>query len=108
RSSRASGRGLTMSEEVTRNTDDLSGDDVGEMTRRPRLDDRTADALFSGRIPSDREDLADVAALVESLRTAASATPTPAPNAALAAVLADGLSTDKGELPVTVGSNAEP
>jgi hypothetical protein len=95
-----------MPEEVTRNASGGSGDDVDEMTRRPRLDDRSADALFSGRIPVGCEDHDDVAAFSEALRAAVSATPTPVPNAALTAVLADGLSTDNGDLPVTVGSNA--
>lgn len=95
-----------MPEKMTRNAFDPSGDDEGEMTRRPRLDDRTADAVFSGRLPADREDLADVAALAEALRAAASATPTPVPTASLNAVLQDGLSIENGDLPVTVGSNA--
>lgn len=94
-----------MSDESTRNASDPSGDDVGEMIRRPRLDDRTADALFSGRLPADREDLADVAAFADRVRMVASETSTPVPNPALAAVLADGLSTE-GDLPATVGSDA--
>ncbi|MBS3941203.1 MAG: hypothetical protein KG028_09625 [Actinobacteria bacterium] len=95
-----------MPDEITRNAFDQSGDDEGEMTRRPRLDDRTADAVFSGRLPADREDLADVAALAETLRAAASATPAPVPTASLNAMLQDGLSIENGDLPVTVGSNA--
>jgi hypothetical protein len=95
-----------MSEEVTRNASGRSGDDVDEMTRRPRLADRSADALFSGRIPVGSEDHGDVAAFSEALRAAVSATPMPVPNAALTAVLAAGLSTDNGDLPETVGSNA--
>ncbi|MEX1163579.1 MAG: hypothetical protein WEB03_08370 [Nitriliruptor sp.] len=95
-----------MSDEFTRNAGGHEGDDVGEMTRHPRLDDRSADALFSGRLPADREDLADVAALAERVRLAASQAPTPLPNAVLAAVLADGLATDESDLPVTVRRGA--
>ncbi|MGH3442555.1 MAG: hypothetical protein ACRDUY_11055 [Nitriliruptorales bacterium] len=92
-----------MSDEVTRNGNGEAGDHRGEMTRRNRLDDRATDALFSGRVPSGREDLADVADLVEALRAAASVSPRP--NADLAAVLTEGLSTEKGDLPATAGSN---
>ncbi len=95
-----------MDDGTTRNAIDPSGDDLGEMTRHPRLDDRATDALFSGRLPADREDLADVAALAERLRSAASHASPPAPSPALAAVLTDGLSSQLSDRPATVGSDA--
>ncbi len=94
-----------MSDEVTRNAGGGAGDDVYEMIRRNRLDDRAADALFSGRVPPGREDLADVAGFAEALRSAASEAPEPSPD--LAAILASGLSTDKGDLPAMAGSNVQ-
>lgn len=88
---------------ITRNTGGDSRDYVGEMTRRNRSDDRAADALFSGRVPPGHEDLAFVASLASALRSTASKAPEPHPG--LAAVLSEGLSTDKGDLPVMAGSN---
>lgn len=90
--------------ETTRNARDDSGDYGGEMTRRNRPDERAVSALFSGQVPGGREDLADVAAFAASLRTAAGST-APRPNAALATVLAEGLSTAAGDLPVTAASD---
>lgn len=92
-----------MNTERGRNANAEANDYLGEMTRRNRLDARTADGLLSGRVPPGCQDLADVARFVEVLRATASAPPRP--NVELAVVLAEGLSADTGDLPVTVGSN---
>jgi hypothetical protein len=94
---------MRMSDEMTRNTTVAFGDDTDEMTERTRLDDRTMDALFSGRIPVGQEDHTDVAAFAQRLRAATTEAPQPVPTAALSAVLADGISTDSSGRPVAVG-----
>jgi hypothetical protein len=66
-------------------------------------DDRTIEALLSGGAPEDG-DLALLVPFVEEVRYAVSGNP-PAPSGALAAVLAAGLSTEKGDLLATAASN---
>lgn len=75
------------------------------MSSLPPLDDRTADAVLSGRSSSDdRPDLAALSALVDTLRHASQASATP--SAELHRVLTEGISTDEGDLPVTAASDA--
>jgi len=88
-----------------RNAGDSPGDHDSEMLRRDRLDDRTADAVLAGHAGHAPDDaLADLAAFVEGVRAEAT-TGSARPNAMLAAVLAHGISAEKGELPVTAASN---
>ncbi len=78
------------------------GDDDTEMFRRPPLDDATIEAFFTGQQAG--EELAPLAGLVEDLHSVTSGPP-PAPSTQLAAMLADGFSTAKGDLLVTAASN---
>ena len=78
------------------------GDDDTEMLRRPPLDDATIEAFFTGH-PAG-EELSPLARLVEDLHSVTSG-PAPAPSMHLAAMLADGFSTEKGDLPATAASN---
>lgn len=88
-----------------RNADAGPGDDGGEMQRRDRLDDRTADAVLNGRGGQPHgEELADLAAFAAAVRNEA-ASASPRPNASLAEVLANGISADERELPVTAASD---
>jgi len=82
----------------------VSGDgDYGtEMFRRPSLDDAAVEAFFTGH--GADEELAPLAALVEDLHSMTNG-PAPAPSMQLAAMLADGFSTAKGDLLVTAASN---
>lgn len=76
------------------------GDYPDEMFRRP-LDDEAIDSLLAGRPPAGLESLV---AFVEDVHLAA-AVSVPEPTVALAAVFAAGLSTEKGDLPVTAAGN---
>ena len=83
----------------------MSGfDDYRNEMSRGHLDDDSIDAVLAGQVPPGHDDLAPLASFVTDLRTSA-AGPVPPASAALAAVLADGLTTEKGDLPVTVGSS---
>ena len=79
-----------------------SGDYRTEMFRNHPLDDATIEAFFTGQ-PAD-EDLAPLAGFVEDLRSVTSG-PAPVPSMRLAAMLAEGFSTEKGDLLVTAASN---
>lgn len=79
-------------------------DDGYEMlTNRDGLDEAAIAAILAGGQP-DSEELATLTELVRSIRFEAASTK-PQPSAELAAVLAEGLATDKGELPATAASN---
>ena len=80
-----------------------AGDYEHEMFRRFDLDDETTDAIVSGRDPG-RADVAMLVAFVEDARSL-TRRPVPAPSAPLAAILAEGLSTEKSSVLVTAGSN---
>jgi hypothetical protein len=85
-------------------------DSSGEMDRDSELDDATTERLLRGRTPASRLELAPLADLMADLRASADNVAV-RPSAALAAILADGLSpsaltTDNGDLLVTAGSNA--
>jgi hypothetical protein len=79
------------------------GDYHNEMSPRHQLDDETIEAFFAGR-PLATGESACLAAFAEEVRLAAEG-PVPVPSPALAAVLAEGFSTDKGDLPATAASN---
>ncbi len=79
-----------------------TGDYDTEMFRRHHIDDAALEAFFSGN--GADEELAPLAAFAEELRSVASG-PLPAPSMQLAAMLADGFSTDKGDLLATATSN---
>jgi chemotaxis protein histidine kinase CheA len=73
-------------------------------------DEAAVEAVLRGETPKARPDLAPLAGAVADMRAASSGTP-PQPNAALAALLdhglvGQGLSAEKGDLPVTAASNA--
>ena len=82
----------------------LSGDYHDEMQTQPLLDDQAIESILAGRSPSGRPELDELARFVTEVRSVASA-PTPKVGAELAAVLAGGLTTDKGDLPATAASN---
>ena len=82
----------------------LFGDYEDEMQTQPLLDDQTIESILTGRTPSNRPELDDLARLVTEVRSVASG-PAPRVGAQLAAVLAGGLSTDKGDLSATAASN---
>jgi len=73
------------------------------MFRRFDLDDDTTDAIVSGRDPG-RADVAMLVSFVEDAR-AISRRPVPVPSAPLAAILAEGLSTEKSGVLVTAVNN---
>ncbi|HVA41908.1 MAG TPA: hypothetical protein VNF50_00330 [Acidimicrobiales bacterium] len=77
--------------------------DYPDEMRKPRaLDDRAVEAFFAGRnLPADEELLG---AFAQSVR-AFSHQPAPTPRGELAAVLMNGLTIEKGDLPVTAVSN---
>lgn len=77
------------------------GDEQDEMRTNP-LDDQTIDALLAGRIPASHWD--DLAGLVAEVRGVGSG-PLPVPRPQLAAILAGGLTIEKGDLPATAASN---
>ena len=80
------------------------GDYEAEMQTQTLLDDQTIESILTGRTPSNRPELDDLACLVTEVRSVASG-PAPRVGAQLAAVLAGGLSTDKGDLSATAASN---
>jgi hypothetical protein len=80
-----------------------AGDYENEMFRRCDLDDDTIDAIVSGRDPG-RADVAMLVAFVEDARSLTRRA-VPAPSAPLAAILADGLSTEKSGVPARAVSN---
>jgi hypothetical protein len=78
--------------------------------RKHPFTDEDVEAMLRGETPKARPDLAPLAGAVADMRAASSGTP-PQPNAALAALLdhglvGQGLSAEKGDLPVTAASNA--
>jgi len=72
-----------------------------EMPGHRPVDDGAIEELLAGTARGD--DLASLSSFVSSVRVAAEAVPPPSP--ALAAVLAAGFSTEKGDLPATAASN---
>ncbi len=78
------------------------GDYDTEMPQRPQLDDAAIEAFFTGQLAD--EELAPLAGLVEDLHSMTTG-PAPAPSLLLAAMLADGFSTEKGDLLATAASN---
>ncbi len=79
------------------------GGDYPDEMRKPRaLDDRAVEAFFAGRTPPEEELLGTFAQSVRAF----SRQPAPVPRGELAAVLMDGLTIEKGDLPVTAASNA--
>ena len=79
-----------------------AGDNDTEMFRRHRIDDAAAEAFFTGNGADD--ELVPLAAIADELRAMA-AGPPPAASLQLAAMLAEGFSTDKGDLLVTAASS---
>ncbi len=79
-----------------------SGDYDTEMFRRPPLDDATIEAFFTGQ-PAG-EELAPLAGLVDDLHAMTNG-PAPVTSMQLAAMLAEGFSTAKGDLLATAASN---
>ena len=78
-------------------------DDYPYEMRKPRpLSDRSVEDLFTGKLVPGEEDLA---AFAHSVRAWAQG-PVPTPTGELARLLADGLTTDKGDLPATAASKA--
>ncbi len=75
-----------------------------EMQTQPLFDEQTLESILAGRSPSGRPELDELASFVNEVRSVASAPP-PKVGAQLAAVLAGGLSTDKGDLSATAASN---
>jgi hypothetical protein len=74
-----------------------------EMFGRFDLDDDTIDVILSGRDPG-RPDVAMLVAFVEDARSV-TRRPAPTPSAPLAAILAEGLSTEQSDLAATAASN---
>jgi hypothetical protein len=74
-----------------------------EMHRRQDIGDAAIEAFFSGNGAGD-ELPSSLAAIADELRGLASG-PVPEPTPQLAALLANGFSTEKGDLPVTAASN---
>jgi hypothetical protein len=72
-----------------------------EMIRRTHIDDAAFEAHLTG---NDAGELPALAAFAEDLRTMTSG-PGPAPSAQLAAMIAEGFSTEQGDLPATAASN---
>ncbi|MDP9404208.1 MAG: hypothetical protein M3P85_12980 [Actinomycetota bacterium] len=73
------------------------------MSASHQLDDETIEAFFAGR-PLATGDIGSLVAFAEEVRLAAEG-PVPVPSKALAAVLAEGFSPEKGDLPATAASN---
>ncbi len=82
----------------------LRGDDHDEMQAQPLFDDQTIESILAGRTPSARPELDQLASFVSEVRSVATV-PAPKAGAQLAAILANGLITDKGDLPATAASN---
>ncbi|MFP5375580.1 MAG: hypothetical protein ACLGIO_02210 [Acidimicrobiia bacterium] len=72
------------------------------MLRRTRIDDAAIEALFTGNGAGGEP--GSLAAFAGELRRMAKG-PVPAPSVPLATMLAEGLFTEKGDLPVTAASN---
>lgn len=72
-----------------------------EMIRRTHIDDAAFEAHLTG---NDAGELPALAAFAEDLRTLTSG-PAPVPSAQLAAMMAEGFSTEQGDLPATAASN---
>ncbi len=90
-----------------RNAGGGCGDNDDEMLRRGRCDERTADAVLTGRGGRfEGDDLADLAAFVAAVRSEATMTRA-RPSAVLAEVLAHGISDDKVDRPAMAASNAD-
>ncbi|MHB1712027.1 MAG: hypothetical protein ACYCV7_11590, partial [Acidimicrobiales bacterium] len=79
------------------------GDYPSEMRKLRPLDDRAIEAFFTGHFSPDADPLLD--SFAQSVRTFADQA-APPPRGELAAMLADGLITEKGDLLVTAASNA--
>ena len=79
-----------------------AGDYDTEMFRRNHIDDAAIEALLSGNGADD--EFAPLAAFAEELRSMAGG-PVPVPSMQLAAMLAEGFSTEQGDLLVTAASN---
>jgi len=78
-----------------------SGDDEGEMTAHPRLDDATIEALLSGRpVPPECDALT---AFIAEMRSVADQPVEP--SARLASMMASGVFTDTSDLSATAGSH---
>lgn len=82
----------------------LFDDHPGEMQTQPLFDERTIDSILAGRSPDGRSELDGLADFVDEVRSVATAT-APKIGAALAAVLAGGLSTDEGDVPATAAGS---
>ncbi|MDP8992878.1 MAG: hypothetical protein M3N31_07510 [Actinomycetota bacterium] len=82
----------------------LFGDDHYEMRTQPLLDEQTIESILAGRSPSGQPEVDELARFVNEVRSVSSG-PSPVVGTQLAAVLAGGLTTDKGDLPVTAASN---
>lgn len=78
------------------------GDYGSEMFRRGHIDDTAIEDLFTGN--GAGEELASLVVVAEELRGMARGS-VPTPSAQLAAMLAQGFSTEKGDAPATAGSN---
>jgi hypothetical protein len=77
------------------------GDDEGEMTAYPRLDDATVEALISGRpVPAELDGLTTFVAEMRSM-----ADGPVEPSARLASMMASGVFTDRSDLSPTAGRN---
>ncbi len=82
----------------------LFGDDYNEMQAQPLLEEQTIESILAGRTPSGRPELDELASFVNEVRSVATA-PAPKVGVELAAILAGGLTTDKGDLSATAVSN---
>ncbi len=82
----------------------LFDDDQYEMQAPRPLDDASTEAILSGRTSGRPDEFSSVVGFIEDLRGFAQA-PVPPPSAALARVLAAGVTTEKGDLPATAASN---
>ena len=79
-----------------------AGDYDTEMSRHHHIDDTAIEAFFTGNGAGD--ELAPLTAFADELRGMASG-PAPAPSVQLATMLAEGFSTEKGDLLATAASN---
>jgi hypothetical protein len=79
-----------------------SGDYDDEMPQRPPIDDAALEALFTGHLVD--AELAPLAGFFRDARCLADG-PLPVPSQQLAQMLAEGISTEKGDLLVTAASN---
>lgn len=81
------------------------GDHDSEMSRRQATEDAVIEAFFTGH-GTQAVDLGPLVVFAEELRTMAAGPVPPVRSAELAALLAEGFSTDTGELPAAAGSSA--